>query len=263
VRLVANKLFTEEEYLAEPIERFARDALFAFIDAQQQQQPIDVEKKEPSAADEAASDAAAGAGKEQEREIALYFALCMKKVCHPPPPPLTHPPPPAPSENTRACRVVSCVSCVQPELLDGMLEAYTRAGVAVKKAIHRQAPHVVHAIGMGHPYVRRMTQTFPRGAETFVLQALHLLTDHNAVPTPELTEAARRTHDARFLIPVLAGLGKDDTIASLPRLINLPPAIVKNVIHRLLNNKVHRTRTRTRTTRTAHARVGATHSSRG
>jgi hypothetical protein len=142
-----------------------------------------------------------------------------------------------------------------------MLEAYTRAGVAVKKAIHRQAPQVVHAIGMGHPYVRRMTQTFPRGAETFVLQALHLLTDHNAVPTPELTEAAReaarRTHDARFLIPVLAGLGKDDTIASLPRLINLPPAIVKNVIHRLLNNKVHRTRT----TRTAHAL--ARHDTRG
>jgi symplekin len=151
--------------------------------------------------------------------------------------------------------MATCLHCAQPELLDGMLEAYTRAGVTVKKAIHKQAPNVVRGIGMSHPYVRHMVQTFPKGAETFVLQALHLLTDQ-ATPTPELTEAvkeahAHRIHDARFLIPVLAGLNKDDTIASLPRLINLPPTIVKNVIHRLLHNKVrgpHHTRMSTTAT---------------
>lgn len=100
----------------------------------------------------------------------------------------------------------------------------------------------MRAIGIGHPYIRQMVQTFPKGAETFVLQALHLLTDQSA-PTPELTEAVKgaykqRTHDARFLIPVLAGLSKDVTIANLPKLISLPPTIVKNVIHRLLHNKV-------------------------
>lgn len=87
-----------------------------------------------------------------------------------------------------------------------------------------------------------MIRNFPKGAETFVLQALHLLTDQ-AAPTPELTEAVKevylqRTQDARFLIPVLSGLSKDEIISNLPKLINLAPPIVKNVIHRVLHNKV-------------------------
>jgi len=102
---------------------------------------------------------------------------------------------------------------------------------------------VVRGIGMGDPSIRHMVKSFPDGAEAFVLQALHLLTDQTA-PTPELTEAVKdvytqRTHDARFLIPVLAGLTKDEIIANLNKLISLPPKIVRNFIHRLLHNKVH------------------------
>jgi len=47
----------------------------------------------------------------------------------------------------------------------------------------------------------------------------------------------QRTPDARFLVPVLSGLNKDETIDALSKLVALPPSIVKNVIHRLLHNK--------------------------
>jgi hypothetical protein len=76
VRLVANKLFTED-YLIAPIERFARDALFSFVDAQSGSGGSEEKKETP---DEAEEKKETGDAKEQDREIALYFALCMKKA---------------------------------------------------------------------------------------------------------------------------------------------------------------------------------------
>jgi hypothetical protein len=76
VRLVANKLFTED-YLVAPIERFARDALFSFVDAQSGSGGSEEKKETP---DEAEEKKETGDAKEQDREIAFYFALCVKKA---------------------------------------------------------------------------------------------------------------------------------------------------------------------------------------
>lgn len=90
MRLVANKLFAED-HLVPDIERFARETLFSFVESTVLltflkwllvlmvplfQAHDEKNKKCPEEeAKETEED-----GKEQDREIALYFALCLKKV---------------------------------------------------------------------------------------------------------------------------------------------------------------------------------------
>lgn len=76
----------------------------------------------------------------------------------------------------------------------------------------------------------------PKGGESFVLQILRILTEATR-PTGLLVTAVKTAHkrlgDARLLIPVLAGMEKDEVISLLPRLLVLPAAAAKNVVNRL------------------------------
>eukprot|EP01087_Luapelamoeba_hula_P018508 TRINITY_DN596_c0_g2_i1.p1 TRINITY_DN596_c0_g2~~TRINITY_DN596_c0_g2_i1.p1 ORF type:complete len:1409 (+),score=269.69 TRINITY_DN596_c0_g2_i1:4-4230(+) len=158
---------------------------------------------------------AAGTGNSQEsdsteeyalRHILLYFALC----------PRDHP------------------------MLLPFIEIYRTAPAVVKKVIHKHAADLIRSIGMYSPSLLQVIETCPDGAETFVLLALHTLTD-NAVPTPQLVTISRRLfttrQDARFLIPILSGLDKDDTLNLLGTLVALPANQMKVAFHKLLNNK--------------------------
>jgi hypothetical protein len=145
---------------------------------------------------------------EIRRRVLLFFALCAKKH----------------------------------EMLHDIVDVYVRCNSAnVRKVIHREAPPLIRAIGQGSPAITAVVQGFPRGAETFILQILHVLTE-SATPAPQLVElgvkAFREYDDARFLIPVISGLSTQDTIAFLPRLIVLPTALVKTqVFQKLLHVK--------------------------
>ena len=60
-----------------------------------------------------------------------------------------------------------------------------------------------------------------------------------APPTADLVKRVKelyhkRVSDVRFLIPVLAGLEKQEVIAVLPKLIKQSPSVVKEVFNRLL-----------------------------
>lgn len=60
-----------------------------------------------------------------------------------------------------------------------------------------------------------------------------------APPTPDLVTRVKelyhkRVSDVRFLIPVLAGLEKQEVVDVLPKLIKQSPSVVKEVFNRLL-----------------------------
>ncbi|KAL6040989.1 Symplekin [Balamuthia mandrillaris] len=143
-----------------------------------------------------------------QRHLLLYFALCSKKH----------------------------------ELLHTLVGMYCKTRhIQVKKVIHRHAKDLIPSIGMQSPALLQLITTFGAGAETFILQILHILTE-TAPPTPQLVDGVKtlyqtRVPDARFLIPVLSGLTKDEIVDLLPNFIALPPTILKNVIHRLLHNR--------------------------
>jgi len=94
---------------------------------------------------------------------------------------------------------------------------------------------------MTSPALVTLLRSFPPDSKTFILGILHILTE-GQTPTTELVTIVKdvyenRHPDARFLIPILPGLSKNETIAHLPKLIELPTNIVKTVINRILHNK--------------------------
>lgn len=141
---------------------------------------------------------------EVRRRLLLFFALCAKKH----------------------------------DLLHDIVDLYVRCNSAnARKVIHREAPPLIRAIGQNSPAISDVVRGFPRGAETFILQILHVLTE-TTLPTPQLVElgiqAYKEYDDARFLIPVLSGLSTADAVAALPRLIILPVTLVKTQIFQKL-----------------------------
>jgi len=94
---------------------------------------------------------------------------------------------------------------------------------------------------MMKPNFLQMVSQCPKGSDTFVLQALHVLTE-TAAPTLQLVTTVKalyqkKNNDARFMIPILSGLNKEEALALLPKLINLPSNILKTAIQRLLHIK--------------------------
>jgi len=139
-----------------------------------------------------------------QKHLLLYFALCTK----------------------------------QPSLLRQLVEVYTQVPNHVKKEILKQSRVLIRTLGPSDAHLLKLISEFPKGADTFVLQALHSLTD-GAVPPPILVETAKsvykQTHDARFLVPILSGLSKEDVTEVVGAVVMLPSKILKNAIYRLLS----------------------------
>jgi len=79
---------------------------------------------------------------------------------------------------------------------------------------------------------------FPTGAEQLILRFLAVLTEtekpSQAIVDTVLKLYREQVHDARFLIPILYGLPRDDIIGYLPELVQLPSPLLKSVVQRLL-----------------------------
>eukprot|EP01098_Paradermamoeba_levis_P014727 TRINITY_DN7166_c0_g1_i1.p1 TRINITY_DN7166_c0_g1~~TRINITY_DN7166_c0_g1_i1.p1 ORF type:complete len:945 (+),score=251.73 TRINITY_DN7166_c0_g1_i1:368-3202(+) len=149
-------------------------------------------------------------GKETEEDIKrnlfLFFALCTKKH----------------------------------DLLFGLAEAYVNSVPAVQKVILKQIVQCIKKIGPSSPQLLNLIGSFPRGAETLILQIIHILTEGGG-PTPELVLAVKnlfaRLPDARFLIPIISGMTKEEAVSFLPKFVTLPSNSLKTVLQKMLNNK--------------------------
>jgi len=112
----------------------------------------------------------------------------------------------------------------------------------IRQMMLRQVVGLVHTIGISAQLLQ-LFNNFPRGAENFILQILHILTENSSAPAAQLVASVRslykRVPDSRFLIPVLTGLSKDELESVLPKFLEKKDEkdskVLKAVIHKLLH----------------------------
>ncbi len=113
-----------------------------------------------------------------------------------------------------------------------LAEMYAKSKVFIRQCIHQLAPELIRTIGADSSSLLNLIKTCPRGSEGFVLFVLHTLSENQA-PHLNIINAAKtlyksRPHqDARFLIPVLIGLRKDEILELLPKIVCLPSKNIK------------------------------------
>ncbi|GJJ67861.1 symplekin [Entomortierella parvispora] len=110
-------------------------------------------------------------------------------------------------------------------LLGVMFDNYISYSPFVQKVIRTRIQPLINSIKSDSPKLLALIRNFPMGAEMLALRIVVLLTDA-AKPSAGLVEAVQAAvtqHDlnARFLIPILGGLTKEEVIASLPRIVGL------------------------------------------
>jgi len=131
---------------------------------------------------------------------------------------------------------------VNHSLIHPLSQIYIGSIAEVKRVILKSLETPIKSMGMASDELLKLIEEFPRGAETFVLRIIHILTEKSP-PSASLVDNvrelyAKRLPDVRFLIPVLTGLTKKEVIAALPQLIKLSQAVVKEVFNRLLGINV-------------------------
>jgi hypothetical protein len=129
-------------------------------------------------------------------------------------------------------------------LVHGLLRAYTKAPEENRKSFHigvEQLVKFLKKVNKSAAKVVGLIANFPPGAEQLVLVMLHSLCppgelcDNVLVQTfIALYRSKRVGGDARFLVPAVQSLPKDEFLTALPNLICLPVSQVREVFMRLL-----------------------------
>ncbi|KAI7872696.1 Symplekin tight junction protein C terminal-domain-containing protein [Spinellus fusiger] len=146
------------------------------------------------------------------RHAELFFALCVKKH----------------------------------ELLKDLFNIYINVHDRVQRLIRQHVYNLIKSIGMHSPKLIETIRHFPPGGETLVIRILVVLCD-TVRPTSELVNAVmdiyhERQLDAKFLIPIISGLRKEDIRQNLPKLVELlnnteaQRKVVKKVFSRIVSN---------------------------
>ncbi|KAI9495403.1 Symplekin tight junction protein C terminal-domain-containing protein [Zychaea mexicana] len=156
----------------------------------------------------------AEAWKEQDvvRHAELFFALCAKKN----------------------------------DLLDELFNVYIHATEQVQRVIRQHIYNLIKSIGMNSAKLLDTIRHFPPGGETLVIRILVTLCD-TVRPTPELVAAVKsvyqeRNLDAKFLIPIVSGLSKEDLRHNLSKIVELlnntdaQRKVVKKVFSRIVSS---------------------------
>ncbi|KAJ3033702.1 hypothetical protein HDV00_005887 [Rhizophlyctis rosea] len=125
------------------------------------------------------------------RHLEIYFALCSRKH----------------------------------EFLMSLFNLYRDLAPSVQRAVRTAIQPLIKNIAAQPAKLYTMIRTFPEGSESLLLRILTLLTEKDP-PTPQLIAAvkhlyAERELDARFLIPVIAGLDKGEVAGLLPKVVEL------------------------------------------
>ena len=109
---------------------------------------------------------------------------------------------------------------------------------------------LVHALvaAQGSPgAVLDLANEYPAGCENLLLQILEQLAERKSPPEADVVERARTLHaqgvsasegpfytDARFLVPLLSGLQKEELLRTLPSVLTLPKASAEKALHGFL-----------------------------
>jgi symplekin len=145
-----------------------------------------------------------------KRRLVLYYALCAKKH----------------------------------ELLDGLIEVYVQVKKPVKKTMLRLSGGLMRSIGISSPHFLSLLSNFPVEAKAFIIHILHTVTESGLAPSPELISIVKEVYknkvkDIRILIPIFPVLPKAEIIDYLPVLVELPPAVLKIALLKILHSKSH------------------------
>ncbi|ORY07315.1 hypothetical protein K493DRAFT_310239 [Basidiobolus meristosporus CBS 931.73] len=197
------------------IEAFALESLQSLSDMS-----LDTnnEDAEPAEIDPVSTEPSEGGAKNQQRDeqdivrhLELFFALCTKK----------------------------------PDFLKELFVVYTKTSENVRKVIRQEIYPLIKSIGMNSTKLLNILRNFHEGGETLVLRILVILTD-KAKPSPQLVNTVKsiytqRELDARFLIPIMPGLEKEEAFRFLPNIICLlnntesERKVVKEVMSKLIS----------------------------
>ncbi|KAG0353419.1 hypothetical protein BG005_007290 [Podila minutissima] len=110
-------------------------------------------------------------------------------------------------------------------LLEVLFAHYSSYDPFIQRVIRLRIPPLIKAIKQDSPKFLALIRNFPLGAEMLVLRIINILTD-GARPAPGLVSAVQEAvvqHDlnARFLVPIVSGLNKEEVLAALPRIVGL------------------------------------------
>ncbi|KAF9209328.1 hypothetical protein BGZ59_010161 [Podila verticillata] len=110
-------------------------------------------------------------------------------------------------------------------LLEVLFAHYSSYDPFIQRVIRIRIPPLIKAIKQDSPKFLALIRNFPLGAEMLVLRIINILTD-GARPAPGLVSAVQEAvvqHDlnARFLVPIVSGLNKEEVLAALPRIVGL------------------------------------------
>ncbi|TPX72985.1 hypothetical protein SpCBS45565_g00144 [Spizellomyces sp. 'palustris'] len=125
------------------------------------------------------------------RRLELYFALCSKKH----------------------------------ELLLELFKLYKDFHTSVQRAVRKNIPPLIKALSAQPARLLPIIRAFPEGSDWLVLRMVTTMTEKHP-PSPQLVSAvwnafAQKDLDARFLIPILSGLGRPKILQYLPRIVQL------------------------------------------
>ncbi|KAJ8651678.1 hypothetical protein O0I10_012746 [Lichtheimia ornata] len=132
------------------------------------------------------------------------------------------------------------------DLLDELFNVYIQSADHVQRLIRQHIYNLIKSIGMHSPKLLDVIRNFPSGGETLVIRILVTLCD-TVQPSIELVSAVKsayqeRNLDAKFLIPIVSGLSKEDLRHSLPKIVELlnntdgQRKVVKKVFSRIVTS---------------------------
>lgn len=227
IRLVANKLFPMSS-ISQKIEEFAIENLQCIVDivsalecrdadgstpglekahleknTSAGQLPLSLAHNEIASDGHSAESMLSSSVSAAQRRLSLYFALCTKKH----------------------------------SLLRHIFTIYERMSLPAKEAIHHQIPILIRTVGAS-PELLGIISDLPVGSKDLLMQVLQTLTD-GAIPSKDLISTLSglfnsKLKDAEILIPILSSLPKEEVLAIIPELVNLPPEKFQAALTRLL-----------------------------
>ncbi|KAF9975521.1 hypothetical protein BGZ73_000825 [Actinomortierella ambigua] len=110
-------------------------------------------------------------------------------------------------------------------LLVEVLRRYQSMDSFVQRVIRQKIVPLIKWVKSDSPKLLALIKDFPAGAENLILRIIHITTEAGRA-SRGLVMAVQETvvsHDlnARFLVPIVSGMQKDELIACLPRIVNL------------------------------------------
>ena len=157
------------------------------------------------------------------------------------------------SEGEQARRMIKLALALCPQdhsMLRDVLGAFVGAGEEARAVFHEEfkgsGPNsgIVHALAlrMGPGPLLDAINEYPEGCENLVLQILEQLAERKNPPEADVVSRARTlrasgktegpfTKDARFLVPLLSGLQREELKRALPSVLTLPkPSVEKGLL---------------------------------